>query len=71
MKIEVGFGSGTQSLEMDNSNLLGILLPDTSMEMENEEVIVRNAMEHPIGSHRLSKIVYSGQTVAVLSLIHI
>ena len=67
MKIEVGFGSGTQSLEMDNSNLLGILLPDTSMEMENEEVIVRNAMEHPIGSHRLSKIVYSGQTVAVVT----
>lgn len=67
MNIEIGFGNGTQSLEIEDDNLQGVLLPNRITITEDEETIIKNAIEHPIGSLRLNKIVGKGQKAVIVT----
>ncbi len=67
MKIDFGFGTGVQSVEVPDKNLLGILMAnDVPRGLMNEEE-VRRALEAPIGTPRLKDIVKPGEKIAVIT----
>ncbi|MBR2699771.1 MAG: nickel-dependent lactate racemase [Clostridia bacterium] len=67
MKIDFGFGTGVQSVEVPDKNLLGILMAnDVPRGLMNEEE-VRRALENPIGTPRLKDIVKSGEKIAIIT----
>ncbi|MBR0366796.1 MAG: nickel-dependent lactate racemase [Clostridia bacterium] len=67
MKIDFGFGTGVQSVEVPDKNLLGILMAnDVPKGLMNEEE-VRRALENPIGTPRLKDIVKPGEKIAVIT----
>ena len=67
MKIDFGFGTGIQSVEVPDKNLLGILMAnDVPKGLMNEEE-VRRALENPIGAPRLKDIVKPGEKIAVVT----
>ena len=67
MKIDFGFGTGTQTVEVPDKNLVGILMAnDVPRGLRNEEE-VKQALENPIGSPRLREIVKPGEKIAVIT----
>ena len=67
MKIDFGFGTGVQSVEVPDKNLLGILMAnDVPKGLMNEEE-VRRALENPIGTPRLKDIVKPGEKIAIIT----
>lgn len=67
MKLEFGYGTGSQIVEVPEKNILGIL---TSNEMAHERRgadAVRYALEHPIGAKRLRETAKPGQKVAIVT----
>ena len=67
MKLEFGYGKGTQIVEVPENNLLGILRAN---EMEHERRgadAVDYAQANPIGAAALSELVKPGQKVAIIT----
>ena len=60
MKLEFGFGTGVQVVEVPEKNLMGVLMSnDVPKGLMNEEEVVR-ALKNPIGTPRLKEIVKPG-----------
>ena len=56
-KILLGFGKGSQTLEINKKNLLGCLRPkEINCEVQEEEAI-KKALENPIGTTRLNRLI--------------
>lgn len=67
MKLEFGFGTGVQTVEVPEKNLLGVLMSnDVPRGLMNEAEVVR-ALEHPIGTPRLKEIVRPGEKIAIVT----
>lgn len=67
MKLEFGFGTGVQTVEVPEKNLLGVLMSnDVPRGLTNEAEVVR-ALENPIGTPRLREIVKPGEKVAIVT----
>ena len=67
MKIEFGFGTGTQTVDVPEKNLLGVLMAnDVPRGLMNEDE-VRRALENPIGTPRLRDIVKPGEKIAIVT----
>ena len=67
MKLEFGFGTGTQAVEVPDKNLMGVLMSnDVPRGLMNEEEVVR-ALENPIGTPRLREIVKPGEKIAIVT----
>lgn len=67
MKLEFGFGTGVQVVEVPDENLMGVLMSnDVPRELTNEAEVVR-ALENPIGAPRLKDIVKPGEKIAVIT----
>ena len=67
MKLEFGFGTGIQTVEVPEKNLMGILMSnDVPRELMNEAEVQR-ALENPIGAPRLREIVKPGEKIAVVT----
>lgn len=67
MKIEFGFGTGVQSVNVPDKNVMGILMSnDVPRGLMNEEEVQR-ALENPIGSPRLKDIVRPGEKIAIVT----
>ncbi len=67
MKLEFGFGTGVQSVEVPEKNLMGILMSnDVPRELTNEAEVAR-ALENPIGAPRLKDIVKPGEKIAIIT----
>lgn len=73
MKIEVGFGTGTQSVQVPDENIIQILhANETGAEATSEatldaDALVRKALEEPIGSPKLREIVQPGEKVVIVT----
>ena len=67
MQIELGFGAGTQRLEIPDQNLLGVLSPNPIQHKLTGEAEVRRALESPIASPRLREIVKPGEKIAIIT----
>ncbi|MBE5808215.1 MAG: nickel-dependent lactate racemase [Clostridiales bacterium] len=67
MKLEFGFGTGVQTVEVPDKNLLGVLMSnDVPRGLMNEEEVVR-ALNEPIGTPRLADIVRPGEKIAIVT----
>ena len=67
MRLEFGFGTGVQYVEVPEKNLMGVLMSnDVIRERTNEAEVVR-ALENPIGAPRLREIVRPGEKIAVIT----
>lgn len=67
MRLEFGFGSGTQSADVPDKNLIGVLLPnEAGMEASDPEA-VKNALDSPIESERLRKIVKPSEKIVIVT----
>ena len=68
MKIKVPYGKGFQEAEIEDSRLLGIL--ESSLEeyepKENQDDLVKNAMENPIESDKLEELAKGKDKVVIL-----
>lgn len=67
MKYEFGYGTTTQSVEIDHKNLLAELLPNPVQGVESEVGEVERALQEPIGAPKLREIVKPGEKVAIVT----
>ena len=67
MILELGFGKGTQAVNVPDKNVIGILTPNEVTVDLTGEAEVRRALENPIGSPRLKDIVKPGEKIAVIT----
>jgi lactate racemase len=67
LKIPFLYGTGEIPVTCPEENVLAIVTPGAMPEGGNELEMVREAVRHPIGSRRLSKIASSGDTVAIVT----
>ncbi|MCR6544006.1 nickel-dependent lactate racemase [Dehalobacterium formicoaceticum] len=64
--ISLGYGNGSQTVQIPEENLLGCLKPQNKpAEIPGEEMI-KKALANPIGTAPLSKIVAPGERVAII-----
>lgn len=67
MRLELGYGTGVQAVEIPDKNLSGVLMAN---ELEHERRgadAVRYAVEHPIGAPRLRELAKPGQKIAIVT----
>lgn len=67
MKYEFGYGNTTQSVEIEDRNLLAELLPNPVPGVESEVGEVCRALQEPIGAPRLRDVVKTGEKVAIVT----
>ena len=67
MKMEVGFGSGTQPIEINDENLQQVLLPNPVEYERTGADEVAYALRHPIGSPALGEIVKPGEKIVIIT----
>ena len=67
MLFQLGFGNGTQQVEIPEENLLYTLLPNDVTHDLTGEAEVRRALAQPIGSKPLRELVRPGDKIAVVT----
>ncbi|MBQ6583492.1 MAG: nickel-dependent lactate racemase [Mogibacterium sp.] len=67
MRIELRKGTQTESVEIRDECLTGILEPEELVLDKGERELVEEALDHPIGTGRIEEIVQPGDTVAILT----
>lgn len=67
MKLEVGFGTYSQTVDIPDKNLMGILTPSPFNTSSTQEEIVSAALNATIGTPRLGNLVKPGETVAIIT----
>ncbi len=67
MKLEFGYGSGVQTAEVPDRNVIGVLQSNPMEHLRRGEEAVRWAMEHPIGAKPLHQLAKPGQKVAIVT----
>ena len=67
MRIELGFGTGVQPVELPDKNVLAVLGANEVKYDLTGEAEVRRALREPIGSAPLSQVVKAGETVAIIT----
>ncbi len=67
MKLEFGFGKGTQTVELPEANLLGVLTANTVEYDLTGEAEVERALAEPIGAPRLEEVVKPGEKIVVVT----
>jgi len=67
MELSFGIGKGTQSVAVDERNLLGVLHANEAPQGPRGEDAVRAALEHPIGAPRLCELVRPGEKIVIVT----
>jgi len=67
MKLEFGFGVGTQCVDVPDGNLMGVLRAGDVTPPASEQEEILHALQNPIGSPRLGEIVKPGEKIAVIT----
>ncbi|MBQ6236332.1 MAG: nickel-dependent lactate racemase [Clostridia bacterium] len=67
MKLQFGFGTGIQEVDVPDQNLIGVLHANEVPVALTGAAEVERALSEPIGSPRLRDIVHPGETVAVVT----
>ena len=67
MKLEFGYGSGVQTVEVSERNLLAVLESNPKEHLRRGEEAVRYALANPIGAPLLRNIVKAGQKIAIVT----
>ena len=67
MKIELGYGRGTQTVDVPEKNLLKVLTANEMAHERRGEEAVRYALAHPVGAELLRDDVKPGQKVVIVT----
>ena len=67
MKLEFGYGTGTQAVELPEENLLAVLTANPIRHERYGQDAVREALAHPIGKKRLRELAKPGQRIAIIA----
>jgi len=67
MKLEIGFGTSPQEVDIPEANLLGILTPNEVTVGKTGEEAVRGALAQPIGAQSLCEVVRPGEKVVIIT----
>lgn len=67
MKIDFGFGTSVQTVDVPEGNLLGILTANDVPRALTDEAEVARALENPIGTPRLREIARPGERIAIVT----
>ena len=67
MKVEIGFGTGVETLWVPDENLQDILLLNRVEFQLTGEAEVRRALEEPIGTPKLREIVKPGEKIVIIT----
>ncbi len=67
MVLEFGYGTGIQTVQLPEKNLLKLLKANTMMHPRRGVDAVAYALENPIGSEKLSRLAKPGQKVAIIT----
>ena len=67
MRIEVGYGKGTQAAEIPEQNIQAILTPNQVEHRTDEEGITADALKEPIGAAPLRTYDLKDKKIAVIS----
>lgn len=67
MKLEFGFGTGTQTVEVRDDCLLGVLHANEVKSDLTDADAVRAALDAPIGAPPIEQVVRAGETVAIVT----
>lgn len=67
MKLEIGFGTQPQTFEVPDRNVIGILEPNkVDVDLTGTEA-VQYALENPIGTPRVGRIVKAGEKIVIIT----
>lgn len=66
MKLEIGFGTQPQTVEVPDKNLIGVLTPNAVEITEKGVPVVAAALQNPIGTPKLSEIVKPGEKIVII-----
>jgi nickel-dependent lactate racemase len=64
--IDIPYGAGTLTVTIPEKNLAGTLFPREPSETGNEEQLIRNALQNPAGSRRITEIVGPDTRIALI-----
>ena len=67
MRIDIGYGNGTQTLDIPDARVLDVLYPNRVENTLRGEAEAARALSCPIGSKRLRSIVKPGEKIAVVT----
>ena len=67
MKLELGFGAGTQTAELPQQNVLAVLEPNPIPVTRTGEAAVLEALAHPLGTPRLREMIKPGEKIAIVT----
>ena len=67
MELTFKIGSRAETVNVEDERVLGILEPDDLPEGGDEEALVTEALNNPVGSEKLSEIVSPDETVAIVT----
>lgn len=67
MKLEFRKGTETLSLQVPDSQVTAVLSPQSLPVHPDQDRILKDAMEHPIGTPALKEIVHKGETIAIIT----
>ena len=67
MKLEFGYGTGVQTVEVPDRNLQAVLTANPMTHALRGEAAVRDALEHPIGAPRLRELAPVGRKIVIIT----
>ena len=67
MRLDFGYGTGVQTVELPEENLLGVLTANEIRHERGGEAAVRYALAHPIGAKPLRELVAPRQKIAIIA----
>ena len=67
MNISFGFGKGLIQLDIPDKNLMKVLEPNPIETLGDETELIRHALDNPIGSPSLDRIVHPGEKIAIIT----
>lgn len=67
MKLEFGYGTSIQTVDVPDNNLIDVLHANPVPSVSSEEAEVKRALDNPIASKRLSRLVKPGMKVTIVS----
>jgi nickel-dependent lactate racemase len=72
MEIELPYGEGKIKFNLEKERIAGVILPrmhDYNVD-KDQETLVRDSLENPIGSTRLSQLTQEAETITVITSDH-
>ena len=67
MRLEIGYGTRPQQVDVPDRNVIGVLEPNRVEVDRTGAAAVRHALEHPIGAPRIREIVKAGEKIVIIT----